>query len=276
MPTLRVLQVSDLHAGTREEPAVEDGLRALAAELEPELVIATGDLAHRNRRAQHERAATLLRSLGCPVLAVPGNHDMPMLPPARFLHTFAEFTNVWGETEAVFRSDRLVVCGLNSARPWLYQEGFVRHAQLKRAAAVLRDAPENALRVVALHHHLLSAPWRTAKRHVLGRGKVLATLMEAGAELIVSGHVHQGAVVERREFEVVSGEVQGAIVAIAPGLGRPRPSRRGETRGLHVYEADGRVLRVFTYSWFDAGWALIAERRFPRGVRPLPAINSTG
>jgi 3',5'-cyclic AMP phosphodiesterase CpdA len=269
MPTLRVLQVSDLHAGTREEPAVEDGLRALAAELEPELVIATGDLAHRNRRGQHERAVALLRSLGCPVLAVPGNHDMPMLPPARFLRTFAEFTRVWGETEPVFRSDRLVVCGLNSARPWLYQEGIVRYSQLERVAGVLRKAPEGALRVVALHHHLVSAPWRTAKRHVLGRGKVLATLIDAGAELIVSGHVHQSAIVERREFEVVSGEVQGAIVANAPGLGRPRPSRRGEARGLHVYESDGRTLRVLTYSWLGTSWALIADRRFPRGLQPL-------
>jgi 3',5'-cyclic AMP phosphodiesterase CpdA len=275
MPTLRVLQVSDLHAGKAEEPAVGDELRALAAELEPKLVIATGDLAHRNRRAEHEQAAALLRSLGCPVLAVPGNHDMPMLPPGRFLHTFGAFSRVWGETEPVFRSDELVVCGLNSARPWLYQEGLLRRAQLERAAAELRRAPPGALRVVALHHHLVSAPWRTAKRHVFARSSVLAALLDAGAELIVSGHVHQSAVAERREFEVVE-EAGGAIVAIAPGLGRPRPRRRGEARGLHVYEADEGTIHVLTYSWSGASWAVIAKRSFPRrhaGVVVAPTLT---
>ena len=38
MPPLRVLQVSDLHAGTQEEPEVEGDLRTLVAESQPELV----------------------------------------------------------------------------------------------------------------------------------------------------------------------------------------------------------------------------------------------
>ena len=44
MALLRVLQVSDLHAGTRDEPEVENDLRALVAELAPELVVASGRL----------------------------------------------------------------------------------------------------------------------------------------------------------------------------------------------------------------------------------------
>jgi 3',5'-cyclic AMP phosphodiesterase CpdA len=60
MPPLRVLQVSDLHAGTREEPEVEGDLRSLVEETEPELVVASGDLSHRNEREEHERAARLL------------------------------------------------------------------------------------------------------------------------------------------------------------------------------------------------------------------------
>ena len=130
-------------------------------------------------------------------------------------------------------------------------------------------APEGALRVVALHHHLIGAPWRSRKRPVARRSEVLARLVDAGAELILAGHIHQGAVSERHEFEVVGGDVRGTVASIAPGLGQPRPQRRGEARGLHAYFAADGQLRVETYIWRDDDWALTAVRRFPRGRGPL-------
>jgi 3',5'-cyclic AMP phosphodiesterase CpdA len=273
MPPLRVLQVSDLHAGTREEPEVESDLRTLVAESEPELVVASGDLTHRNARAEHARAAELLRSLGRPLLVIPGNHDIPRWPPWRFTRTFDEFRRVWPELEPVYTSERVVVCGLNSVRPWKQQGGALRSSQLAYARRVFADAPPTALRMVALHHHLLGAPWRTAKRTIANRSTLLGALVDAGAELIVSGHVHQSAVGERREFEVVGGDVHGTTVVTAPGLGQPRPKRRGEARGLHVFEIDERSIRVLTYAWADREWAQIADRRFPRGLQPLATVG---
>jgi 3',5'-cyclic AMP phosphodiesterase CpdA len=269
MTPVRVLQVSDLHAGTREEPEVENDLRALVADLEPELVVASGDLTHRNTPEQHERAANLLRSLGPPLLVIPGNHDIPRWPPWRFTRTFDEFLRAWPETEPVYRSERLVVCGLNSVRPWKQQGGALRRSQLARVADTFTAAPAGALKMVALHHHLLGAPWRTVKRTIANRSSVLGALVDAGAELIVSGHVHQSAISERREFEVVNDAVNGTTVVTAPGLGQPRPKRRGEARGLHFFEADESSLTAGTYAWTGADWCRIAERRFPRGVGGL-------
>ncbi len=275
MPPLRVLQLSDLHFGTREEPEIEADLRTLVAETGPELVIASGDLTHRNTREQHERAARFLRSLAAPLLVIPGNHDIPRWPPLRFTRTFDEFVRVWHETEPVYRSEQLVVCGLNSVRPWKQQGGALRREQIQRAAEIFRQAPAGALRVVAVHHHLLGAPWRTKKRTIANRSTVLGGLVDAGAELVVSGHVHQSSMGERREFEVVGGRVHATTVVIAPGLGQPRPKRRGEARGLHLFEADDGSLRVLTYAWVAGlgagagGWAQIADRRFPRGLEPL-------
>ncbi|MGH3033644.1 MAG: metallophosphoesterase family protein [Gaiellaceae bacterium] len=273
MLPLRVLQVSDLHAGTREEPEVEADLRSLVAQTDPELVIASGDLAHRNRPEEHERAAALLQSLERPLLVIPGNHDIPRWPPWRFTSTFTEFLKKWPELEPVYRSERLVVCGLNSVRPWKQQGGALRRAQLDHVARAFAEAPEQALRVVAVHHHLLGAPWRSLKRTIANRSSVLGALVDAGAELILSGHVHQSAIGERREFEVVRGDVRGTTVATAPGLGQPRPKRRGEARGLHLFEVDASVLRVLTFAWTGTRWAQIADRRFPRGLEPLSAVG---
>jgi 3',5'-cyclic AMP phosphodiesterase CpdA len=269
MPPLRVLQVSDLHAGTREEPEVEGDLRALVSESTPELVVVSGDLTHRNTPAQHARARELLQSLGTPLLVIPGNHDIPRWPPWRFTRTFDEFRRCWPELEPVYRSESLVVCGLNSVRPWKQQGGAIRRAQIERVREVFAAAPEGALKLVALHHHLLGAPWRSVKRTIANRSTLLGAFVDAGAELIVSGHVHQSAVSERREFEVVSGDVHGTTVVTAPGLGQPRPKRRGEARGLHLYEIDERSIRVLTFAWAEREWAQIADRRFPRGLEPL-------
>jgi 3',5'-cyclic AMP phosphodiesterase CpdA len=265
----RFLHISDLHVGSYEEPQVEQSVAALVERIGPELVVASGDLTHRGRREQHARAAAFLRSLGPPLLVIPGNHDLPYTFPARFTRPFVEFERHWETTEPVYRSDALLVVGLNSVRPWRHQSGGVRDAQLRRTAELLADAPDGALRVVALHHHLIGAPWRSRKRPVARRTHVLAALVDAGAELIVAGHIHQAAVSERHEFEVVSGPIRGATVAVAPGLGQPRPKRRGEARGVHVYEATQDSLTVETHVWRDDDWGLTAVRRFPRGREPL-------
>ena len=155
-------------------------------------------------------------------------------------------------------------------RPWRHQSGAVRDGQLDWAASQLAAAPPGALRVVALHHQL----GRSALADAQAAGRPARTtcsaaLVDAGAELVVSGHTHQGAVAERHEFEAWSENQRGAVVATAPGLGQPRPHRRGEARGLLVFEADERSLTVHTYIWRDGDWRLTAERRFPRGTAAL-------
>jgi 3',5'-cyclic AMP phosphodiesterase CpdA len=260
-----LLHVSDLHTGTREELEVEQALQALVQRVGPELIVASGDLTNRGTRSEHERAALLLRSFGPPVLAVPGNHDLPYTFPARFTRPWAEFERQWQTTEPTHSSEAIHVVGLNSVRPYRHQGGALRGEQLRGAAERLQAAPEGAYRVAVLHHHLLGAPWRAArKRPVSHRSKVLRALGAAGADLILSGHIHQAAVSERHEFEVVGGEARPAVVSTAPGLGQPRPNRLGEARGLHVYEPDERTLTVQTYVWRGGDWALTAERMFPR------------
>jgi 3',5'-cyclic AMP phosphodiesterase CpdA len=260
----RLLHVSDLHAGTHEELEAEHALARLVERLEPQLVVASGDLAHRGRRQELERAASLLRSLGPPVLAVPGNHDLPYTP-ARFVSPWAEFEQVWQTTEPTTSLPGLHVVGLNSARPFRHQGGALSRAQLESGAERLGRAEEGALRVAVLHHHLIGAPWRASrKRPVSRRNHVLRALVDAGADLILAGHIHQAAVSERHEFEVVGREARTAVVAIAPGLGQPRPRRLGEARGLHVHEADADAIVVRTFLWSRGDWTLGGERRFAR------------
>ncbi len=133
----------------------------------------------------------------------------------------------------------------------------------------MRSAPAQAFKIVVLHHHLIGAPWRSRKKPVARRNHVLASLVDAGADLILAGHIHQAAVSERHEFEISQGGERGVVVSVAPGLGQPRPKRQGEARGVHVYEVEERCLRIHTFVWRETDWGLTAERQFPRGREPF-------
>ena len=265
----RILHFSDLHFGARDDASLHEAIRAFVGREQPELIVATGDLTHRGRPAQHDRAAAFLNGLGPPVVAVPGNHDIPYSFPARFTHPWREFERLWGTTEPVYSTDAIHLVGVNSVRPWRHQSGGVGDAQLARVAQRLAEAPGGALRVVALHHQLIGAPWRTRKRPVARRNHVLAGLVDAGAELILGGHIHQGTVSERHEFEVLDGDARGVVISIAPGLGRPRPHRRGEACGCVAYRADGETITVETSIRRGDEWQRTAVRTFPRGRRAL-------
>ena len=178
---------------------------------------------------------------------------------------------MWETTEPLYSTADVHLVGVNSVRPWRHQSGGVGDAQLARVAERLAQAPAGALRIVALHHQLIGAPWRTRKKPVARRNHVLASLVDAGAELILGGHIHQGTVSERNEFEVMDGDARGVVISIAPGLGRPRPHRRGEARGCVAYRADDESITVETSIWRGDGWEPTAVRRFPRGRKPLPS-----
>ena len=267
----RILHISDLHLGRHESPEPYAALLDLRRRLDPELIVVTGDLTHRGRRSELERARTQLDALEAPVLAVPGNHDIPYTLPARFTTTFAEWERVFDATEPEYASPDLAVAGLNSVRPWRQQQGALERAQLVGVAAKLERAHDGALRVVAFHHHLAAPPWRAPRKRPLHRrDEVLQELAEAGAELVLGGHVHQASIAERREFEALDGAgVRSLVLVTAPGFSRVRPHRKGEALGLNVIETDTETLAVLTYAWVGTRFEQIGRRSFSR-LTPRP------
>ena len=130
----RILHFSDLHFGALDDPALGLAISAFVERTQPALIVATGDLTHRGRADQHDRAAAFLRGLGPPVTAVPGNHDIPLTFPARFTRPWREFDRVWETTEPVYSTESVHLVGVNSVRPWRHQSGGVGDAQLARVA----------------------------------------------------------------------------------------------------------------------------------------------
>ena len=71
-----LLHLSDTHFGT-EQPQVLEAVVALAAQQRPDVVVLSGDITQRGQPEQFRAAKAFVDRLGAPVLAIPGNHDIP-------------------------------------------------------------------------------------------------------------------------------------------------------------------------------------------------------
>lgn len=185
----RIVHLSDLHFGALA-PGLETPLTARIRALAPDLVVASGDLTQRARAVQFAQARVFLRGLGAPVLAVPGNHDMPLHRPlTRLLRPFRAWDRGWSpDREPVWQDDRVIVVGVNTADPYAWRRGIIRQRQLDRVGDVLARAGSRA-RVVVMHHPLEHLP---GEDQALMRGAAMAleALPGLGAQIVLSGHIH--------------------------------------------------------------------------------------
>jgi len=190
----RLFHVSDLHFGRQDQGAL-DWFAARVAEERPDAVIITGDLTYRARRAEFAAATEWLQTLKLPVTIEPGNHDLPYFNP--FARLFAPYKRYRRVERAI--EERLEVAGIvtiplrTTARAqWRsnWSWGVVRPVSLTLALKALADAPADRLKIVTCHHPLIDTSAMTKRSRTLGGEKALAALAAAGADVVLSGHVH--------------------------------------------------------------------------------------
>jgi 3',5'-cyclic AMP phosphodiesterase CpdA len=187
-----LLQVSDTHFGTERERVVE-ALLALAAEVHPELVVLSGDITQRARRSQFAAARRFAQRMrGAAVLAVPGNHDIPLFNlAARIFAPYAGYTQAFGaELEPTYESEHLFVIGVNTTRAYRHKHGEVSPEQIERVARCLQASPPGKLRIVVTHHPLQVREGNDERNLLRGHARAVRVWAAAGADLAMGGHIH--------------------------------------------------------------------------------------
>lgn len=186
-----LLQVSDPHFGT-EQPAVVEALLCMARAQAPDLVVLSGDITQRARRAQFRAARTFVDRLAVSTLILPGNHDIPLFNlAARFFAPYANYRRVFGaDLEPVFESADLLVIGVNTTRPSRHVDGEVSAEQINRVAERLQQATCGQLRIVVTHQPVHVTRPEEEKNLLHGHREAICAWARAGADLVMGGHIH--------------------------------------------------------------------------------------
>lgn len=187
----RILQLSDTHFGTEQTPVVQAVLDLVHA-LTPDLVVLSGDITQRARRGQFARARQFVEALACPVLAVPGNHDIPLFNlAARLFNPYGNYRRGLGPSlEPIFENDRILAVGLNTTRPARRKNGEISDAQISHAVSRLKQGRPDQLRIVVAHHPMRAREHSDWRNLLIGREEALPAFCDAGADLILGGHIH--------------------------------------------------------------------------------------
>ncbi|WP_174292199.1 metallophosphoesterase family protein [Sphingomonas bacterium] len=191
---VRLFHVSDVHFGAEDPAAIAWFSRAVADE-QPDAVVMTGDLTMRATTREFQAGGDWLRSLNVPVTLEVGNHDIPYYwDPLRRL--FAPYTRYAAVEQMIERP--LTIAGVTivplktiSRAQWRVDQskGRVSRGSLNNALALLDSAPKDGLIFVAAHHPLIEG-LNTGSGRTRRGDTALTALAAAGADAVLSGHVH--------------------------------------------------------------------------------------
>ncbi len=168
----------------------------------PDLVALSGDLTQRAKPAQFRQARQFVDRIPVPVLAVPGNHDVPLYRVwerlARPLGAYR--ANFSPDLEPVHRQPDLLAIGVNTAHGLTFTGGWWRARRLREIGELLAEAPAAAYKIVVAHHHLVP-PRRFDLQSVSRNAHAAIELFSsAGVDLVLSGHHHQSYIGSSEEY----------------------------------------------------------------------------
>ncbi len=196
-----LLQVSDPHFGT-ERPVVMAALEALWRERAPDLLLLTGDITQRARVPEFRAARAFIdRIAPRALLAIPGNHDIPLFDLwSRCLHPYRRFQRHFQPAlDGEFRTADVQVVAVNTTRWYRHTDGELSVQQIERVAQRLRAAAQVRCRVVAVHQPVAVTRESDVSNLLHGHEAAVHAWAQAGADLIVGGHIHLPFVVPLRE-----------------------------------------------------------------------------
>ncbi|GGE32183.1 metallophosphoesterase [Marinicauda pacifica] len=193
----KILHIADLHFGREDERLVE-ALAEMEKTLAPDVVVASGDLTTFGKRSEFAAARKLFERFRAPVVASPGNHDVPYANIfSRLLSPWRRFRRRMGDTiEPRFADDKVAIESFETSRgaQWRldWSLGRARPDQAREIAGRLQhNAPNGQLRVVTCHHPLVAPEGMTGRAKTKFGGAAADVFIRGGAHLVLTGHMHQ-------------------------------------------------------------------------------------
>ena len=261
-----VVQLSDLHFGAHDEKVVA-ATEAWLQMHRPDLVIISGDLTQRARIAQFRLASAYLNRLradGFNLLAVPGNHDVPLYDLfRRFARPLARYKRYIGNDLCPwFENDELAVLGINTARSLTIKDGRINRDQMDVIRRRFADVPERKTRILVTHHPLYAMPIGEGGEltEAVGRHEdAVKAVCEAGVHVALAGHFHRTYAEAARKMV----ENAGGALVIQAGTATSTRLRNNELQSFNWIEAHrNSEIDLQVIAWDGSGFRPGSHARY--------------
>lgn len=242
----RIVHLSDIHFG-RVDYEIVRRVTEKINELEPHVVVVSGDLTQRARSSEFAEAKQFLDQLPSPQIVVPGNHDVPLYNVFdRFVRPLDKFKKyITNDLTPSYLDDEVAVIGISTARSMTIKGGRINDEQIRRIRAQMCPLADDMLKIVVTHHPF-DLPAGFDEDDIVGRAqKAMPRLSECGADVFLAGHLHISHVVDTAiRYRLENG--RSALVIQAGTATSVRA--RGEAHSFNVLEFASPLLNVLRLS----------------------------
>jgi 3',5'-cyclic AMP phosphodiesterase CpdA len=279
---LTLLHISDLHFGPPYLPKVGLALLRAAPQLNPGVIVVSGDLTQRAKRQQFTEAKEFLNLLPpVPMVIIPGNHDVPLFRLAeRWLRPYQLYQEIISpELDHVARVDGAVIVALNSTAPRRHiTNGRIYRTQLEFCTQAFRDSPPGAARIIVAHHHFAPAP-DYQRDEIMPRAKrAMNHFIDLGVEMILGGHLHRGYIGNSLDIYPKANRHHGVIIVqCGTSTSRRGRAREREKNSFNLIRIGTDMVHITHYMYFDDAdsFEAITQYTFPRPGKRLTNANPT-
>ncbi len=184
---MKIIHISDLHFGMNNLLIIEKFLIEVE-ELNPQVIIISGDLTQRASQEQYQLMHQFLKKLPGNVLVVPGNHDIPVNPFARLFRPFKLYKHyISPQLEVRFANDEVNILGVNSATPYKMKDGILNNKTINLIKNHFSGQDER-LNILFFHHNL---NYFSGMHHPLNNAEeFIDYLKESPIHIVCTGHLH--------------------------------------------------------------------------------------
>ena len=242
-----VAHLSDLHFGA-DDPVVVDALIHCIRALQPHVVAVSGDLTQRARVSQFRRARAFLDALPFARVVVPGNHDVPLYNLfSRFGDPLRGFRrHISPQRSPLFVDSEVALIGADTTRSFTVKDGGLTSRDVADLVALLQDLPTDLVKIIVCHHPFDAPATRTARLTVPAADReALSTLVAAGADIFLTGHLHLSHVCHTATRYFAQG---CAAIAVEAGSATST-RRRGESNSFNFLRIEGIRVVVERLTW---------------------------
>lgn len=261
----RLVHLSDIHIGEFDY-GVARRLVEKIKEIDPDMVIVSGDLTQRAKSSQFKEAREFLDRLPQPQIVVPGNHDVPLYNVYdRFVNPLEKYCKfITQDLQPFYSDDEMAVVGVNTARSLTIKGGRINDDQVDGIRERMCELGDEMLKVIVTHHPF-DAPEGHDEDDIVGRAEeVMPEIAACGADVFLAGHLHVSHISESvRRYKLGSGHsaliIQAGTATSTRGRGEPN------SFNLLEFEHPNLSVKRFDCLTVDEGFVEAATNEYKQG-----------